>query len=140
MKTIELSSNEKIWILLCKGWIMKKYPISKKHKTFVDYIKPYFAEVYGWTAEDFEEDFKRCIFNVLFDIFMKVREDFQHDSDIKEIISIGCFKSLSYDDEDSMLRVIRKIRGEIAVSRVTNEDGTKRYDVKTEMDLFIKNN
>jgi YesN/AraC family two-component response regulator len=138
MKTIELTKNEKIWILLCKGWIMKKYPIKdKEYKSFMDYIQPYFDEVYGWSAKEFEQDFQRCIFNALFDIFMKIREGCQNNSDIKEIILTGCFKCLWNDDKNALLRIIRKIRSEIAIASVMDNDGTARFDLSTEMGLFI---
>ena len=139
MKTneqIKLSKNEKIWVLLCKGWIMKKYPINKS-QTFLEYIEPYFSEVYGWTAEDFKHDFQRCVFNVLFDIFMKIRENYQNDSDLKDIISSGCYSYLGNDSEEPIQRVIQKIKGEIACNAVRYTDGSLRYDLDEYLELFI---
>jgi len=144
MEIINLSKNEAIWILLCKGWVLKKYPVVNengvtidKSISFIDYIKPYFAEVYGWTADDFEEDFLRCVFNVLFDIFMKIRMDENNNSDLKDIISRTAIKMYFDSEENPTVRCILAIKSKIAITLVINENKTKRFDLDKAMDLFI---
>lgn len=136
METIQLNKSEKIWILLCKGWIMKEYPINKA-QTFLDYIKPYFSDVYGWSADDCEDDFQRCIFNVLFEILMKIRYSDRNNADLKDIISSACFPLLGNDSENPICRIIQAVKSEIACNTVQNRDGSKRYDLSDCMNLFI---
>ena len=144
MEIINLSKNEAIWILLCKGWILKKYPVVNenglainKSISFLNYIKPYFAEVYSWTADDFEEDFLRCIFNVLFDIFMKIRMDENNNSDLKDIISRTAIKTYVDNEENPIIRCILAIKSKIAITLVINENKTKRFYLDQAMGLFV---
>jgi len=139
---IQLSRNEKIWIMLCKGWTLKKYSSKKytKGKNFIDYIRPHFTEVYGWSADQFDRDFKNVVWNVLFELYMKVRSERTNDADLKEIVLAGA-GMLSWDDEkDAVIRIISKVRSEITVCAVNNQDGSKRFDLEEVMPLFVQTN
>jgi hypothetical protein len=132
METINISKHEAIWILLCKGWVFKKYPI-KNDMTFMNYIRPYFEEVYGWSADDYENDFLRCVFTVLFDIFMKIRINENNNSDLKRIISKIVFET--NNNEKVSTRSILAIRSEISMTQVIMNN-IKRFDLDQATDLF----
>ena len=71
---------------------------------------------------------------------MKVRAERANDVDLKEIVLAGA-GMLSWDDEkDAVIRIISKVRSEIAVCAVKNQDGSKRFDLEEVMPLFVQTN
>lgn len=99
-----------------------------EHDTWIETLKPMFTEVYGWTAEDFYDDFLDCIFNKLFDIYFKIKLD-QSGSNIqlKEIIKAGIRDKY---DRDSKLTPMERIIGELCSQIRMNlviDNGIIRY-------------
>ncbi len=137
---IELSKNEKRWIRLCKGHYDAKYGIDRSNN--LELLKPMYKELYMYDPEESPNCFQECMFNVLFNIYMKIADDQSGDNMmLKEIISAS-FKPSMFDKEPStpIERVIRKIVSDIRFSSVLNKEGEPRYSlsVEGEPDWFMK--
>jgi len=86
-----------------------------------------FNEVYGWTAEEYYQDFLRCIFNKLLEIHLKIKDD-QSGSNrqLTDIFSAAFYKSISREQELPIERAISQLCGEIQCTTVI-ENGVHRY-------------
>ena len=124
-KPIALSEQERRWIKLLKGHYKTEYPY-KGHE-WTDVLKPMFNEVYGWTAEEYYQDFLRCIFNKLLEIHLKIKDD-QSGSNrqLTDIFSAAFYKSISREQELPIERAISQLCGEIQCTTVI-ENGVHRY-------------
>jgi len=126
---IKLSTSEKQWIKLCKGHYDEKYKIEDINN--LERLKPMYKELYQYDPNENPRDFQGCMFNVLFNIYMKIADDRSGDNMmLKEIISAS-FEQSRFDKEAStpIERVIRKLVSQIRFNTVINMDGENRYDL-----------
>ena len=124
-KPIELSKTDKQWIKLCKFHYDKKYKTT--HCNSIDRLKPMFEEIYGWSPNEFYNEFLDCMFTRLLDLYLKIQYDRSgHNNNIKEIISSSFIKTVARDYEKPIERVISKLCSEIAWNTYA-EDGIERY-------------
>ena len=66
---IELSNEEKRWIKLCKG----HYKEATEGKNWIEALQPMFNLIYGWSADEFYNDFLDCMFQKLLDLHLKIQ-------------------------------------------------------------------
>lgn len=124
-KPIALTEQDVRWIKLIKGHYKDKYPY--KGNEWTDFLKPMFNEVYGWTAEEFYQDFLRCMFNRLFEIFLKIKDDKSgYNRQLTDIFSAAFYKSISREQELPIERAISQLCAEIQYTTVI-EDGVHRF-------------
>lgn len=114
---INLSKEEVKWIKLCKGHYDEKYSFPDKTSR-IEKLKPLYEEIYGWSPYDHYYDFLSCMFDILFNIYMKIRNDGSGtDRELKEIIGAS-FSHFPYDYELPIERVIAKLCSVIAFNIV----------------------
>jgi hypothetical protein len=125
---IKLTKYQKIWILICKGHLLQKYP---PKGLWTETFKKYFFEVYGWDPEEYYNDYLICMFNVLLEIHHLIEDNQSGDSlyQIKEIFSAAFNKSLHRDQNLPIERSIAALAGLIQNTRVINNNGSKRFDL-----------
>ncbi len=125
---IGLTTNEKRWIKLCKGHYDAKYGITNGN--YLELLKPLYKELYMYDPEEHPKDFLMCMYNVLFDIYMKITDDRSREHImLKEIISAS-FEEPFYSKEIStpLERVVRKIVSQIRYTTVV-DGGKPRFSL-----------
>lgn len=105
IKMIQLSEAEKKLIKLCKNHYADDDRF-KKLNGWINILKPMHNEIYGWDANEHYEDFLRCAFGKLFDIYMKIGKD-ESGSNIR-------LKSIFFDSFDKRCRHKKPIERAIA--------------------------
>lgn len=129
-KPIPLTYQEVRWIKLIKGHYDKDYKYDGVEWT--DLLKPMFNEVYGWTAEEFYQDFLACMFTKLMDIHLKIKEDQSgHNGQLYSIFSAAFFKSVSREQEQPIERAISEVCALIQ-NTIVFKDGVYRFYLNTE--------
>lgn len=124
---IQLSKNEKMLILACKGQLSDKYPYQGYwYKT----LKPLFIEIYGWSPDEGNnyKDYLNCLFATLFDITMKINDDRYKTNLLTDIFHSSFEKTLSNDAELPIERTIHSLCNVIRFTQVMVND-TKRFDL-----------
>ena len=125
-KLIELSEAEKILIKFTKMHYKEIYPT---RYGWVEGLKPIHSEIYGWDADEHYRDFLRCMFQKLFDTYMKIRQDGSgHDWDIKKIFNAAFEQSPVRMDDLPIERAICELCG-LLQSSVVVENGVQRFDL-----------
>lgn len=126
---IELTDNEKKWILVCKGHFKKEMP---RGKSWVETFKPLFVETFGWTPDDDNDiyGYHNCLFNRLLSIHKKIAIDTtRYEIDIREVFEASFHKDISNDSESPIERAICQLRSLICVNQVMVND-TYRYSLE----------
>ena len=124
-KPITLSDQERHWIKLLKGHYKDKYPY--KGGEWTDVLKPMFDEVYGWTAEEYYQDFLSCMFTKLLEIHLKIKSDYSgHEVQLKGIFYASFSKIVGRDQEQPIERAISELCGLIQNTLVI-ENGVHRF-------------
>lgn len=124
---IYLSKEEKRWIKLIKGHYHKIYRTNAKN--WIETLQVIFEEIYGWSPKEHYADFLDCIFQKLFEIYMKIRDDKSgHNMQLKEIIRASFQQSFRRDYKEPIERVIAELCGQIQCNTVI-EGGFARYDL-----------
>jgi len=129
-KPIPLTYQEVRWIKLIKGHYDKDYRY--KGNEWTDLLKPMFNEVYGWTAEEFYQDFLACMFTKLMDIHLKIKDDQSgHNRELYCIFSASFSKSISREQELPIERAISEVCALIQNTTVI-KNGVHRFylDIK----------
>jgi hypothetical protein len=126
---INLTDNEKKYILLCKGHFQEKYPFTGKwHKT----LKPLFIEIYGWNPDE-DDNYNRYLFvqfNKLLDIYLKIMDDGSDNyNQLKGIFDAAFFKGISNNSKLPIERAIHALCGLIQGNRILYDDDTERYSL-----------
>jgi hypothetical protein len=89
-----------------------------------------FNEIYDWTADENYDDFLDCMFQNLFNIYMKIQYDMSgHNVHLKEIIGAAFHKSVSRNYERPIERCIAELCGRIQCNLVI-KDGIPRYHLE----------
>lgn len=125
---IELNPNEVMWIRLLKGYSFDLYPFKE---SWIETIKPLFTNVYGWNPDEDNNyhDYLDCLFNRLYDIYIKIEHPERINYSIKELFKISHYKSISIDNELPIERGIIKLIGLIQGVEILNIDGSKRFNI-----------
>ena len=124
---IKLDKYDKQLILLCKGHLTDKYPLTGKWENT---IKPWYFEVYGVNPDENYQQYLQVIFYKLLDVHLKIKEDFSGNfQQIKDVFSSTFQKRLSNDSELPIERAIHTLCGLIACTKVTDDEGNKRFDL-----------
>jgi len=129
---IILDKYEKQWILLIKGQLLEKYPHTGK---WVENLKPLFTEIYGWNPDEDNNynDYLRGMFNKLFDILLKIKEDWSGtNQQLKKVFYASFNKNMHRDDELPIERAISELCGLIQCTSVLDEKRNKRFDLTLE--------
>ncbi len=122
-KPIRLSKGEIMWIKLCKG----HYKNSLDKGGWIESLKPTFLEVYGWSADEFYNDYLDCMVNKLLDIHLKIQKDMSGNNvQIKSILKASFYQSVFRQEEEPIERVIAELCSQIQ-NNVVIEDGIHRY-------------
>jgi len=125
---IHLEPTEKRWIKLCKLHYEDKYPMTG---SWVNTLKPMFIEIYGWNPDEDNNyrDYLNCIFNKLFDIYLKIADDRSgNNNHLRSIFSAAFYKSISRMDELPIERSISELCGLIQCNTV-RENEEQRYEL-----------
>lgn len=128
---IELSKTEQQWILMCKGHYQEEYPFTGR---WVNTLKPLFTKIYGYNPDENEnyQSYLKCIFEKLFDIYLKIADDHSGcNAQIKEIFDASFYKSFARDDDHPIERAISQLCGLIQCNSVFDND-IKRYNLDKE--------
>lgn len=111
---------------MCKGYYQEKYPFTGR---WVNSLKPLFIEIYGYNPDEDEnyQSYLGCIFEKLFDIYLKIADDQSGcDLQLKELFIAAFYKSVSRDDEYPIERAISQLCGLIQSNSVY-DNGIERY-------------
>lgn len=126
---ITLTNDEKDWILLCKLHLTEKYPSKGYwHET----AKPLFTEKYGWSPDKDNNyhSYLYCLFSRLLDLYLKIKDEWSDaNGQLKSIFTATFEKRLSNDSDLPIERAIHSLCSLIQGNRITNEDGTIRYEL-----------
>jgi len=126
MKMIELSEVEKTIILYCKGHLRDEYP---SRSEWTESFKPLFKKIYGWDADEFYNDYLYCLFQKLFNIYMKIRDwKGTPNYDIIEIFGASFSQTFIRTQELPIERAIAQLCGQISCVTVV-ENGVERFDL-----------
>lgn len=125
---IELNPNEVMWIKLFKGHSFDLYPFKE---SWIQTIKPLFIKLYGWNPDEDNNyyDYLNCIFDRLFDLYIKIEHTEIINSSIKILFKCSHYKSISIDNELPIERAIIKLCGLIQGVDILNIDGSKRFNI-----------
>lgn len=126
---IQLLPTEKQWIKLCKGHLKDKYPYTG---TWIDTLKPLFTEIYGWNPDEDKNyhDYLNCIFNRLFDIYLKIaKDDSGNNNQLRSIFSAAFYKSVSRMEALPIERAIVELCALIQFNQVILDNGEHRYEL-----------
>ena len=123
---IELNANDVMWIKLFKGYSFDVYPFKE---SWIETIKPLFTKLYGWNPNTDNYYFLNCMFNRLFDIYIKIEHPEIMNSSIKILFKCSHYKSISIDNELPIERAIIKLCGLIQGVEILNIDGSKRFNL-----------
>ena len=126
-KPIELSKYDVKWIKLMKFHYEDKYPMKGG---WIETMKPMFNEIYAWDADEHYNDYLDCIFQKLFDLYLKIQLDQSGNNvHLKSIITASFNQSiLTGDYKKPIERVICKLCSEITCNTVI-EKGVFRYNI-----------
>lgn len=127
---IQLTPAEVKWIKLCKNHYQKDMP-KEADKTWLTRLAWMFESQYGWSPEEFRNDFIGCIFNKLLDIWLKIEYDLSGNSnELRELFG-AAFGTRIFHDKDTppIERVINQLCSSIAFTTVILEDGTHRFNL-----------
>lgn len=121
-KPITLSEQELRWIKLLKGHY------GEVTGTWVETLKPTFNEIYGWSADEYYDDFLDCMFKKLLEIYLKINDDRSgHNAQLKEVF-YRSFNKTIYDQSDKPIeRAIGALCSHIRNVRVIDEYGLIRF-------------
>lgn len=126
---IELSEADKKLILACKGHNKKVF---RNKKDWVESLKVLFIEIYGWNP-DYDNnynDYLRCIFNKLLEIYLKIKENFDNNRELQDLFINVFSKQFDNEAELPIERGINKLCSLISFTTVINNDGTKRFNLE----------
>lgn len=127
-KDIPLTKYEKMWILLCKGQLEEKYPFPKEGG-WIERLKAPYEEIYGWSPEEYYNDFLMCMFNKLLEIHLKIKDDRSGSNlQLRNIFYASFSKQLSRTQELPIERAIAELCAEIQNTRYL-KNGVRRYDL-----------
>ena len=98
---IELTDNEKKWILVCKGHFNEQYPSTGYwHNT----MKPLWAEMVGWNPDEDNNynDYLRGVFNKLLSIMLKIKDEWSSENGQLEELFDDVFNKKWLKAEESL--------------------------------------
>lgn len=117
-KPLILSESEVKLIKLCKLHYRNDERFTNT-RGWIETLKPMHNEIYGWDADEHYRDFLQCIFQKLFDIYLKIAYDQSgSNSQLKSIIGAGFEKTYIRDQELPIERVISELCGLIQNNQV----------------------
>jgi hypothetical protein len=124
---IQLTNAESKAIKLIKGHYQGVYPYRGSwHVTF----KPLFYELYGWSPNQFKGDYIYCLFNLLFDTYMKIADDRSGtNNEIRRILQASFHKSISRPQRRPIERALSQLCGLIQNNAVLDDNKNKRYEI-----------
>jgi len=126
---IELTNTERGWIKLCKGHFKDKYPHSE---TWIDTIRLYYSEVYGNNLVPGTVEYPQyldAIFNVLFGIYMKIKDDKSGiHAELRDLFKVTFNKTIIRSHDLPVERAISELCGLIQTTAVI-VDGSERFEL-----------
>ena len=124
IKIIDLTDNEKLWIKLLKFHYRDKYDYTGG---WLQIMKTPFEEIYGWSANVYYNDYLSCMFEKLFDIYLKIQYDCSGNNvHLKDIVKASFHKSITRDQESTIERVIVELCSKIQNTQVVI-NGIERF-------------
>jgi len=126
MNEIILTETEKRWIKFCKGHYQDIYPFKGR---WVRSFKPLFIKTYGWYPNKNipRMDYLYCLFNKLFEIYMKIACDESGcNRQILNIFNAAFHKSIARNEKLPVERAISELCGLIQCNQII-KNGVNRY-------------
>ena len=125
---IELTDNEKKWILVCKGHFNEQYPSTGYwHNT----LKPLWAEMVGWNPDEDNNynDYLRGVFNKLLSIMLKIKDEWSSENGQLEELFDDVFNKKWLKAELPIERGINTLCSLISRTEV-EKNGVKRFSLE----------
>jgi hypothetical protein len=125
---IQLSDNDKKWIKLCKLHYADKYPSTGE---WTNTLKPLFIEIYGYNPDEDDNyhDYLNCIFNKLFDVYNKIKEEGHSERELKELFEAAFYERFHINQELPIERTIARLCGLIQINTFRDKEGNERYNL-----------
>lgn len=140
---IELTKVEKTIIKFCKGFTVtfpgidssKPSPLMNNKMgmqgaTWAEKFKPLFVQIYGWgpPEDDDYQDYLNCLFQKLFEIYLKIQNDKSGTNlFLRNIFDAAFRKSISREEDLPIERAISALCGLIQMNEVIEN---KKYRYK----------
>jgi hypothetical protein len=123
---IQLTQSEKKWIKLAKGHYEVEYPYKG---CWLETAKPLFEEVYGWSPDEFHNDYVIGLFSKLMELHLKIEDDRSGNNvQLFGIFGAAFAKSLRRTEDEPIERAISELFGLIQNNTVI-ENGEARYSL-----------
>lgn len=103
---INPSAVEKELILICKGHFREEYPL--RGNWYLN-LKPFYEKHWGWSPEEFNEDYLRGMFNFLLNTFLKVAPPRSDNWHLSQLLEAVMYRSFLNDEELPVQRGINKL-------------------------------
>ena len=92
---------------------------------FIALFKP-FEEIYGWSPNIDKRGYKECMFNVLFKLLNKVKENDDNERQINEVFKAAFYRGFARNQAQPIDRAINELVGQIQ-GTIVKENGIDRF-------------